>query len=238
MTNSAGGDRRSLAATPELVTDPEEKAEREARNGLRQFDTAVALVDQWISQPERPFRLRPSLIQQLHRVALDGLSAFAGNWRPAGVEIHGSSHEPVGAHLVAEFIEDMCDYVNEHWDEKTAIHLAAYVMWRLNWIHPFDDGNGRTSRMVSYLVLCVRLGQRLPGKRTIPEQIAEDRTPYYEALDAADQGSKESRVDVSAMEKVLTGMLANQLLDVYQDATGLGVSEQAGVLPHHNKDRT
>lgn len=222
MTNSAGGDRRSLAATPELVTDPVKKAEREARNALRQFDTAEALIDQWVLQPERPFRLRPSLVQQLHRVALDGLSAFAGNWRPADVEIRGSEHEPVGAHLVAEFVEEMCDYVNDHWSDKTAIHLAAYVMWRLNWIHPFDDGNGRTSRMLSYLVLCVRLGQHLPGKRTIPVQIAEDRTPYYKALDVADQAIKEGLVDFSAMEEVLAGMLANQLLDVYQDATGLG----------------
>ena len=236
MTNSAGGDRHSRAANPELVTDPEKKAEREARNGLRQFDTAVALIDDWISQPEKSFRLRPSLIQQLHRVALDGLSAFAGNWRPAGVEIHGSSHEPVGAHLVAEYIEEMCDYVNEHWDDKTAIHLAAYVMWRLNWIHPFDDGNGRTSRMVSYLVLCVRLRQRLPGKRTIPEQIAEDRKPYYDALEAADIASKERRVDVSAMESVLTGMLANQLLEVYENATGMGVPDQTAVLPRREND--
>lgn len=237
MTNSAGDDRHSLAATPDLVTDPEKKAECEARNALRQFDVAVALIDQWVLQPERPFRLRPSLIQQLHRVALEGLSVFAGNWRPAGVAIRGSAHEPVGAHLVAELVEEMCDYVNEHWD-KTAIHLAAYVMWRLNWIHPFDDGNGRTSRMLSYLVLCVRLGQHLPGKRTIPEQIAEDRTPYYKALDVADQANMEGQVDVSAMEKVLTGLLANQLLEVYQDATGLGGAAQAGNLspPQKGKD--
>ncbi|HET9282483.1 MAG TPA: Fic family protein [Candidatus Angelobacter sp.] len=53
---------------------------------------------------------------------------------------------------------------------KSAIHLAAYVIWRLNWIHPFADGNGRTSRALSYLVLCTRLGERLPGTVTIPDQ--------------------------------------------------------------------
>jgi hypothetical protein len=35
--------------------------------------------------------------------------------------------------------------------DATAIHLAAYLMWRLNWIHPFADGNGRTARMTSYV---------------------------------------------------------------------------------------
>lgn len=149
MVNDGSGDRHSRAASPELISDPNEKAEREARNALQQFDTAIKLIDDWLLTPERPFKLRPSLIQQLHRIALDGLSAFAGNWRPAGVEIQGSKHEPVGAHLVAAFVEEMCDYVNEEWKQQTAIHLASYAMWRLNWIHPFDDGNGRTSRMLS-----------------------------------------------------------------------------------------
>jgi Fic family protein len=81
-------------------------------------------------------------------------------------------------------VEDLCDYVNGQWTTRTALHLAAYVMWRLNWIHPFTDGNGRTSRAASYLVLCLRLGYLLPGRRTIPDQIAEDRTRYYKALEA------------------------------------------------------
>jgi Fic family protein len=53
---------------------------------------------------------------------------YAGNFRPAGVEIQGSKHQPPGAHQVPELIEDMCDYINANWDGATAIHLAAYVM--------------------------------------------------------------------------------------------------------------
>jgi Fic family protein len=121
---------------------------------------------------------------------------------------------------VAAFVEEMCDYVNEKWSQQTAIHLASYAMWRLNWIHPFDDGNGRTSRMLSYVILCVRSGQHLPGKNTIPEQISKDKTPYYMALDAADDACRDDRVDVSVLEELLSGMLANQLVEVYQDATG------------------
>lgn len=220
MGDQADDDRHSQAASPELITDPYAKARREARNGLRQFDTAVEVIDHWLKQPERPFRLRPSLVQHLHRVALDGLSAFAGNWRPAGVTIQGSKHEPVGAHLVAEHVEEMCDYVNDEWDAKPAIHLSAYVMWRLNWIHPFDDGNGRTSRMLSYVVLCIRSGQQLPGKNTIPEQISRDKKSYYHALDAADAACKEGRIDVARLEELLSGLLANQLLEAYKTATG------------------
>lgn len=176
----------------------------------------------WVDQ-DRQFRLRPSAILHLHRVALDGINSYAGNYRPAGVEIEGSEHAPPGAHLVPELIEELCDYVNENWDSETAIHLSAYVMWRLNWIHPFSDGNGRTARAVSYVILSVRLGERLPGTNTIPEQVSTDKQPYYRALEAADNVLKQKdRVDVSSLEKLLGTYLASQLYSVLQKAKGEG----------------
>jgi hypothetical protein len=67
-------------------------------------------------------------------------------------------------------------------------------------------------------VLCLRIGYLLPGKKSIPDQIAEDRTPYYLALEAADQASVRGEIDVSAMEELLSNMLANQLLAVHEQA--------------------
>lgn len=174
MTTDNQPERHSRAFDAELITDPDELARREARNGLRQFDQVVEMIEFFL-QPERPFKFRPSHLLTLHRAALEGISSYAGNFRPAGIEIKGSKHQPVGAHLVPEKIEEMCDYVNENWKDKSPLHLAAYVMWRLNWIHPFTDGNGRTARAASYLVLCTRLGYRLPGTNTIPDQIAKAR---------------------------------------------------------------
>ena len=92
-------------------------------------------------------------------------------------------------------------------------------MWRLNWIHPFDDGNGRTSRAVSYLVMCLRLGYRPPGQPTIPEMIKRHQTPYYEALEKADVSVTADGFDLSAMEELLTGHLASQLMTVVTAAS-------------------
>jgi Fic family protein len=141
-----------------------------------------------------------------------------GNYRPREIEIKGSKHQPPAAHLVPELVEEFCDYVNEHWD-RSPIHLASYVLWRLNWIHPFVDGNGRTSRALSFVVLCVRLGYRVPGSNTIPEQISRNKTPYYEALELADANYEEkNKIDVAAMETLLGTLLANQLAAVIRDA--------------------
>ena len=145
MTGDGRDRRDSRALEPELISDPLERAAAEARNGFRQFDAAIETVHSALER--QAFKLRPSLILTLQREALVGISSYAGNYRPGGVAIEGSRYEPVGAHLVPELVEDMCDYVNEQWRDAAAIHLAAYLMWRLNWIHPFADGNGRTARM-------------------------------------------------------------------------------------------
>lgn len=210
-------DRHSQAFEAELISDPDEKARQEAKNGLRQFDTAIEQIE-YSLHPERPFKLRPSAIIGLNRVALEGIERLAGVYRPAGIEIVGSKHTPPEAHLVPELVEELCDYVNANWD-RTPIHLASYVMWRLNWIHPFVDGNGRTTRTVSFVVLCVRLGYRVPGSPTIPEQIARNKDPYYTALEVADAAFENDRkIDVSAMETLLEKLLAKQLASVLRDA--------------------
>lgn len=210
-------ERYSVPLTADLITDPDERAKTEARNSLRQFDHAMEMVEYWL-HPERPFKLRPSAILRLQGIALEGISAYAGVYRPAGITIAGSKHEPAGAFLVPELVEELCDYVNKKWNTSSAVHLSAYIMWRLNWIHPFVDGNGRTSRTVSYLVLCAKLGCRLPGINTIPDQISANKSPYYAALEAADTAFTAGNIDVSKLEELLGNMLAKQLYQLHQEA--------------------
>jgi fido (protein-threonine AMPylation protein) len=215
--------RESVAHDPELITDAVKLAEAEAANGLRQFDFGLNVARDALDRQANGdfrFKLRLSLIMSLHREALKGISNFAGNFRPSSVKISQSRHQPPDAHLVPELVEGLCDYVNDNWSSKSAIHLSADVMWRLNWIHPFADGDGRTSRITSYIVLTVRSGFILPGAPSIPDQIVTDRRGYFDALDKADAACREDRIDVSAMEDLLEGMLANQLAGFYQAAGG------------------
>jgi Fic family protein len=118
----------------------------------------------------------------------------------------------------------MCDYVNGNWHSATAIHVGAFLMWRLNWIHPFADGNGRTARMTSYVAMSIKIGRVLAGTPTIPEQIVHNRDPYFDALEAADEAWKSENIDVSKMEELLSALLANQLMSIYKQA--------GGQLPH------
>lgn len=220
MSSSGGGvSPDGQGAPPE---DYETRIARlEVENGFRQYDETIEAIGYYLN-PERPFALRPGLIQQLQSIAVKDLVVTPGQWRTTKVQISKSQHQPPEPHLVPSLIQEMCDYVNDNFHEETPLHLAAFVMWRLNWVHPFEDGNGRTSRAVSYLVLCTGLKLLLPGSPTIPQQIQEDRTAYFEALEKADAAYRESgTTDVSVMETALKHMLAKQLLGVIAKAEGV-----------------
>ena len=84
-----------------------------------------------------------------------------------------------------EFVES----VDGNWDVAEPTILASYVLWRINNIHPFVNGNGRTARAVCYFVLCVKIGALLPGKIILPELLRDEpvRQRYVAALSLADQ---------------------------------------------------
>ncbi len=210
-------ERESKPLLEELPTDPAEIARREARNGLLQFDRVRALIDQVLGSKRR-FSLRLSIVLELNRIATEGTNNFPGVFRPHNIRIEGSRHIPPDWREVPRLVEEMCDYVNSNRD-KSPIHLSAFLMWRTNWIHPFSDGNGRTARAISYAVLCIQLGFPLPGTKTIPEQIAADKTPYYHALEAADRAYDDGKIEVSDIEALMGNLLAVQLLEIHRLAT-------------------
>ena len=228
-----GEERHSRIAGSDAVRHAAASPLDEARNALRQFNLGMALLDDWLARPPGGFRLKVSHLLALNRAAVEGVMRDAGTFRTVGIKISNSAHVPPPAADVPALVDDLCDYVNEHFERCSAVHLAAYALWRLNWIHPFSDGNGRTSRMISYVILCARLRCRLPGANTIPEQIAHAKSLYYEALEDGDRALAQGRIDLGSMEKLLSGCLAQQLLDVHDAANGvlaLQRSDQNGAL--------
>jgi len=85
-------ERHSIAQQQDLITDPDEKARREAENGVRQFYLVTDIIRDHIHDNERPFALAPRHILQLHHAALDGLHALAGTFRNGPVNIGKSKH--------------------------------------------------------------------------------------------------------------------------------------------------
>jgi fido (protein-threonine AMPylation protein) len=187
------------------VTDEAARATLEARNALLQFDAVGKLIQ--VRKPD--LNLTPTDVCDLQRIAVQGIFACAGQFRQVPISISNTPHSPPAHANVPGLVAEMCEYANSV--SKQPYHVAAYLMWRLNWIHPFADGNGRTSRAVSYLGLSCGLNLELTGTITVPDLIVRDKIPYYDALDAADAAWKAGRLDVSDMETLIQRLLAEQL---------------------------
>jgi|SRR5689334_9436488 len=199
-----------------IYRDEDDKRQQESRNGVIQARFVIHTASNWTTGSQ----ITPDLLLELQRLAVNQIYRCAGNFRDGPVYLKGGTHEPPPWEQVRGLVDEMCRYVNESWPTATPVHIAAYLMWRMNWIHPFFGGNGRSARGISYLALCAKLNFALPGEKTIPEFIAEERTPYYAALRAADAAWKEQKLDVSAMEELISDLLAKQLVQVHEKATG------------------
>jgi Fic family protein len=180
------------------------------RNIVLQFEEVIRLA----SEVGNSLNLTSQVVKDLHRLAMQDIYSCAGRFRTHSVKIKGSSHKPPRWDHVEGLVQGMCERANESTDWNP-VKTAAFLLWRMNWIHPFGGGNGRTSRAVTYLALCVRLGFLLPGEPTIAEHIDSNRILYIEALRDADEAWKKSSIiDVSRMESLLSDMLKRQLASI------------------------
>jgi Fic family protein len=109
-------------------------------------------------------------------------------------------------------MDQFLSVVHENWGiSGHPTELPAYALWRLNWIHPFIEGNGRTARAACYYLICLRHGGLLPGSKIVPERIRENRAPYYAALQAADRHWAEGQLNVEELASYLADLLEAQL---------------------------
>src|SRR5580693_4276937 len=153
----------------------------ELANAIRQVNFVIDLIEKYTSTPGIKFSLTPELIRQLHELAFTGIDERVGKFRDIEIHVEGSEHKPPPTSDILTEVKSLCEYVNGHWDRDTPLHLAAFVLWKLNWIHPFSDGNGRTARALSYIVLNIGFGGVLPGTQTIVEQIRNRRAEFFDA---------------------------------------------------------
>ena len=148
----------------------------------------------------------------LNYAAVANIAQFGGRYREEPIYV--GNHRPPHFKEVPNEMDRFFSVIHENWTvfEQPTL-LAAYALWRLNWIHPFVEGNGRTARAACYYLICIRQRQLLPGKKIVPERIRQNRSPYYAALQAADRAWDLGNFDVSELEKYLARLLTAQLAD-------------------------
>ena len=191
--------------------DPVLFARVQEQNLLRQYDLLTNCVEIGLAKGIEAFD--KYTLWFLNAAATANIAQFGGRFRRQPIYV--GNHIPPHFEQVPELVDEFLSVIHENWTiEKHPTVLQAYALWRLNWIHPFIEGNGRTARAACYLLLCLRQGKLLPGRRIVPERIRENRQPYYAALGAADQHWADGEFNVDELANYLLGLLADQLRDV------------------------
>jgi Fic family protein len=190
--------------------NPELYKKIQEQNLLRQYDLLSNCIEIGLQKGIEAFD--KYTLWALNYAAVANIAQFGGRYREEPIYV--GSHTPPHFKDVPNHMDRFFSVIHENWTIiDTPTELAAYALWRLNWIHPFVEGNGRTARAACYYLLCMRQGGLLGGKKIVPERIRENRAPYYAALQAADKAWESGHWDVSELATYLETLLLGQLTE-------------------------
>ena len=160
---------------------------------------------------------RPNNILQLHRDLYSfSSSAVGGAYKNSdniiaekkadGTEV--VRFRPVPAFQTEDAMQALCDRFNEAIEAGTYDPLLLMPMFILDFlcIHPFNDGNGRMSRLLTLLLL-YRAGFIVGKYISIEMLIEKSKDSYYEALQASSQNWHEDNNDYKPFLKYMLGIV-------------------------------
>ena len=181
-------------------------------NGGRHYGFLRSAVEAALAI-DGPF-LSQTLLKAINYHAIACLHPYAGEYRPCRVTV--GDYEPPEHYRVGALMDDFVNRVNRFWDKSDPVMLSAYALWRLNNIHPFINGNGRTARAASYFVLCLKMKAWLPGRIIVPELLSQpdNRKKYVEALPESDDAARNGGMDMSSLVRLLNSLLMEQLSSI------------------------
>lgn len=182
----------------------------------------------------------PSVILQLHRDMMRHTpSSFGGRWKDSDNVIVARDpsgnptvrFRPMPASLTPSAMEALCSAYRDA--VRGGVHdpllLSMLFVFDFVSIHPFNDGNGRMSRLLTVLLM-ERCGYEVPRYVSIERGVEASKGQYYEVLAASSVGWMEGENDaspfVSYMLAIITG--AYRRLFELAGGTGAGAATKAG----------
>jgi len=119
------------------------------------------------------------LIKKLHKLCFEGSKSFAGQIRKVEVVVRNSRgeilHQGVPFLQVRADLKDMLYWYKKNKKNFKPLILAAIIHNQFEYIHPFQDGNGRVGRLLLNFIL-------LKNKYPLINIALEDRAEYYKTL--------------------------------------------------------
>ena len=160
---------------------------------------------------------RPNVILQLHKQLYSfAHSSVGGSYKNADnyiTETDGEGNEkirfkPIPAYLTSDAMERLCTAFNRAIEKNEHDALLLIPMFVLDFlcIHPFNDGNGRMSRLLT-LLLFYRAGYIVGKYISLEKQTETSKETYYEVLQDSSLGWHDNKSDYAPFIRYSLGIL-------------------------------
>lgn len=161
--------------------------------------------------------VRPNYILQMHKMLYQFLdSPIGGRYKDGQNEIikvkqDGSTKRiflPLAPFETPDAVQAICDEYNKLISESEVDPLLLIPVFIHDFlcIHPFNDGNGRMSRLLTTLLL-YKSGYMVPKYISLEKKIQISRSEYYDALSESSQNWSEESNDDTPFVKYLLGVI-------------------------------
>lgn len=166
--------------------------EDEGDDEIKNLENAIDFIEDNTNEETRFDR---AYISAIHNIITKGLtqppngegSKYPGELRKHDVSIKKSGHKPPQHFLLPDYFNNFIDFINKGYKEQYQLLMVAIAHHRFEFIHPFDNGNGRMGRLLNYAFL-IKLGFKVKeGGLINPSSVFyTDRDQYYNMLSRAD----------------------------------------------------
>lgn len=186
------GNRTTIMSVVESAIEGDKPTQDESVLELYNIQQAIRFIEEHVDNTP----LNKQFICELHKIVVKDLkrdgSKYPGRYRPKDVKILQSTHTPPSHLKVHELMDELMEFVNLETEPQFDLLKTAVAHHRFTAIHPFDNGNGRTVRLLTYAMLTKQRFIDDKGFRLLnPSAIfVTDRQKYYDMLAVADKGGQ------------------------------------------------
>jgi len=162
--------------------------------------------------------IREGIVRELHKILVKGVRggrADAGHYRKLQNYVVNSRtgeiiYTPPNAYKIPQLMREFVDWLNMTGDTSPVL-VAGISQFQLVHIHPFIDGNGRTARILSALIL-YKTGYDFKRLFTLSEYYDKDRQCYYSAI----QQVRKNKMDLTGWLEYFVDGLRVQMEEIRQ----------------------
>jgi Fic family protein len=190
-----------------------EGVSRDDEKELLNYKKAMDFISRYLGKDDPVLE---GVVREVHKILVKGVrgeNADPGNYRKIQNYVVNSRtreviYTPPGPlevpHLMREFVE----WINKA-EDVSPILVAGIAQFQFVHIHPFIDGNGRTARLLSTLIL-YKTGYDFKRLFTISEYYDKDRPAYYQAI----QTVRKNNMDMTIWLEYFIDGLRSQMVEI------------------------